>query len=215
MKRSGIYAIVCLIKDGIYIGQSVWISRRWNQEKHFLRKEKTKYVNSHLLRAWNKYGKENFEFRILEECCDEMLDIREKAWIKYYRDAGKNVYNFTDGGQLNQKMNDETKEKISKALSSFYKTHVMHHKGKKCPKISIANMGRKQTPEWKEKCRLAKIGKRQYCRKIEKLNKDGTVIKRYNALIDAARELGKNNSTPIQLACRDGKQSYGFLWRYV
>ena len=94
--KSGIYAIVCSVNNGVYIGQTAssnGFRKRWNVEKCNLNSNNGR-ENSHLNRAWNKYGQNSFEFKILEECEDDMLDIREKSWIKYYKNLGKNVYNF-------------------------------------------------------------------------------------------------------------------------
>lgn len=48
-------------------------------------------------RASQKYGEENFEWAILEECEDNELNEREIYWIAYY-DTYNNGYNATKGG---------------------------------------------------------------------------------------------------------------------
>ena len=46
-----------------------------------------------------KYGVENFDFSIIEECEEPYLDEREAYWIKYYNSHNKEKgYNLTDGG---------------------------------------------------------------------------------------------------------------------
>lgn len=45
-----------------------------------------------------KYGIENFDFSILEQCNIEQLDEKERYWIAYY-DSYNNGYNRTPGGK--------------------------------------------------------------------------------------------------------------------
>ncbi len=67
-----------------------------------------------------KYGRENFEKKVLETCqTREEADILEKKWIEYYRSIGKAEYNVSDGGNggyLGEKVN----KKISNSLREIY-----------------------------------------------------------------------------------------------
>jgi predicted GIY-YIG superfamily endonuclease len=63
---SGIYAIVNTLNNKKYIGSSENLRKRYRQ--HFNNLNKNKHVNTHLQRAYNKYGASVFEFWILEEC---------------------------------------------------------------------------------------------------------------------------------------------------
>ena len=53
-----------------------------------------------LRQSIEKYGKENFEKEILEECSSkEQLDLAEKYWISYYNSTDRNIgYNIAVGG---------------------------------------------------------------------------------------------------------------------
>lgn len=67
--------------------------------------ENTKYIGSGIIikTAIKKYGKENFEVRLLEECSSKKeLNEKEKYWIKYFNaDNDNNYYNMTKGGDGN------------------------------------------------------------------------------------------------------------------
>lgn len=52
-----------------------------------------------ILRAINKYGADNFKFRVLEECIDDNVNERETYWINKLDACGKNGYNVTLGGE--------------------------------------------------------------------------------------------------------------------
>jgi len=87
---SGIYAIVNLVNNKRYIGQALHLLRRKND--HF----KGRNSNVPLQRAMQKYGKENFEFIILEyvEPIKEKLDSAEQRYLDFYKDKWDRLYNF-------------------------------------------------------------------------------------------------------------------------
>lgn len=87
----GIYYIKNKINGSMYIGQSIDIYDRWD-------KHKARYDDCTIHRALAKYGIENFDFSIIEECSKNELDDREIYWIAYY-DSFYNGYNETSGGK--------------------------------------------------------------------------------------------------------------------
>ena len=62
-----------------------------------------------------KYGEENFEFIILEECNVDDLNNKEIYYIQYYKKQNLS-YNLADGGEggafLGKHLSEETKRKI-------------------------------------------------------------------------------------------------------
>lgn len=85
----GIYKITNLINGFSYIGQSVHIERRWQEH---LRPS----ANSLIAKAIKVYGKENFNFEIIEECSQEELNYKERYWIQYYNTVTPNGYNVAE-----------------------------------------------------------------------------------------------------------------------
>ena len=98
----GIYKITNLLNGKSYIGQSVDIETRWKQEIRASLREK--HPKNHFIRALKKYGKDNFEFSVLEECKREELDEKEIYYIDKF-DTVKNGYNTAIGGRTNQRVN--------------------------------------------------------------------------------------------------------------
>lgn len=100
MKIIGIYKIENKINGKIYIGQSVDIKRRIRTHKyHAYNAKDEKTYNLYLYVAMRKYGKENFTYTIIEQCEKELLDEREKYWIRHYKSNLKEFgYNLSDGG---------------------------------------------------------------------------------------------------------------------
>jgi group I intron endonuclease len=107
-----IYGIKNTINGFWYIGQTRNIVER--KSRHFLHLKYNKHYNKHLQNAYNKYGKECFEFYILEETNVDMLDIREQSWIKYYKSNNRKFgYNKMSGGGSTGFHSDETKKRMS------------------------------------------------------------------------------------------------------
>lgn len=71
-----IYKITNTINNKLYIGKTVnTIEKRFNQHKNESKTERSK--KRPLYRAINKYGIENFEIEIIEECNYDILNERE------------------------------------------------------------------------------------------------------------------------------------------
>ncbi|MFA5391819.1 MAG: GIY-YIG nuclease family protein [Candidatus Omnitrophota bacterium] len=77
----------------------------------------------------------------------------ERAYIKWYRSKGVDLWNLTNGGDGNSDPSIETRKKIGDALRNIMKSSE-HRK-----KISKTLEGRKKNPETIVKLHLAAIGK--------------------------------------------------------
>lgn len=93
----GIYKITNLINGQSYIGQSVDIEKRWLKERQSAFNVNNSSYNYPISCAFRKYGIDNFQFEVLEECLRNQLNEREKYWIAQY-DTFYNGYNQTLGG---------------------------------------------------------------------------------------------------------------------
>lgn len=93
--KSGIYGIKNKVNNKIYIGQTYDFQYRWGRHKAVLRTNT--HSNRKLQFAWNKYGENNFEFVIIEECDLDIINEREIYWIEFY-DSLNSGYNLCEGG---------------------------------------------------------------------------------------------------------------------
>ncbi len=75
MSNKGIYCIINIYNNKIYIGQSSNILKR--KKEHFRTLKNGYHKNTHLQRAYNKYGKNNFIFKVLIYCDNDELDMYE------------------------------------------------------------------------------------------------------------------------------------------
>ena len=154
-----IYAITNIINDKQYVGQAVVKNKRWKDHKLSL--NVGKHNNAYLQAAYNKYGKENFIYTVLE-VIDGGPDLiarlteREQYWMNKLNTVAPNGYNLnpTAGSAIRFKHTEETKLKWSE-----------QRKGKKRSEEAKANISaghKKRKPvsdETKEKMRQAQLGK--------------------------------------------------------
>lgn len=93
----GIYKITNLKNGKAYIGQSTNIEKRIKGHKKRAYNASGKEYEKTLYRAIRKYGLNNFKFEVLEICCLDELNEKERYYIEKYNTyyAG---YNETFGG---------------------------------------------------------------------------------------------------------------------
>lgn len=139
-----IYVIENNINGKLYIGQTVNPMKRWS--KHCSEKSHCHAIYS----AIQKYGKENFDFVLLQNCSSlQELNDREKFWIPYLNSLSPNGYNLIEGGGSSGRCSLETRKRISvskkgrkwslKERQSRAKSNYCSNKTH-CPKGHIYNL---------------------------------------------------------------------------
>ena len=121
-----IYSITNKINSKPYIGKTSKDNPydRWKEHiQHSRHKDNTVgYASVHtmpIIRALKKYGSENFKFRVIEECKDDIVNERETHYIKEYNSYYKG-YNATFGGEGIKKDPDQwSNHPHSKAVSCY------------------------------------------------------------------------------------------------
>ena len=110
----GVYKITNLKNNKVYVGSSIDISSR--EYKHFWMLKKGIHDNTHLQKSYKKYGKDNFEFIILENCPESEIIERENFYIKKYNsNNSSHGYNLAMVNDFRRNTyNDEVKIKLSK-----------------------------------------------------------------------------------------------------
>jgi group I intron endonuclease len=116
--ESGIYQILCIPTQKIYIGSTINLHLRWRDHSIALRKGT--HSNPYLQHAWNKYGEARFCFSVLELVdAPELLDAEQK-WIDKTRCTDENIgFNIAPraGSSLGIKRRLESRQKVSTAHS--------------------------------------------------------------------------------------------------
>jgi group I intron endonuclease len=145
----GIYKITNIINGKVYIGQSINIKKRWNQEKH------GRGINNHLNSSFNKYGIGNFTFEILKvieyytPSLQSILNDYEDFYIKEYNSTDNRYgYNKQQGGRVGFTITEETRLKASLAQKGKKQSQETINKRKETRKN---NTGFKHSEETKKK----------------------------------------------------------------
>lgn len=109
---SGIYAIRHRVSLKMYIGSTNNMSWRWYRHERDL--ETGKHHSRHLQRAWNKHGKEAFEFIVLEESETDLVPLEQTYLDKF------ETYKPSKGYNISAKASGPSGEAISRAHKARY-----------------------------------------------------------------------------------------------
>lgn len=141
----GIYKIENIITGDFYIGKSVDLYQR--KKDHFNSLKNKKHANNHLQRAFDKYGEDNFVFKIILYCEAFELIYYEQCFV----DILNPIYNICKDcvdNWLGVNHTEESKEKMSNANSGENHPNFGKHLTEETRRlISIANKGKVRTEE--------------------------------------------------------------------
>ena len=200
---SGIYLLTNKLKDEIYVGQSVDLSKR------FIKYFSLSYLKSKesliISRALIKYGYANFSVSILEYCDKSNLTEREQ----YYLDKLKPNYNILKiaGSSLGYIHSQDSKQKRSKALKGVYV-------GVKSPLL-----GKNHTIETKNKMSLQRKGENNYF--YGKTHSDHTKeIMRQKALdrnhsVETKDKMSKAHGNPVYVYEKTTLEGFKLIGHFV
>lgn len=116
----GVYEIICIPNGKKYVGSTVKVRKRFREHLRMLRANV--HSNPPLQNTWNKYGEENFEFRVIEYTKGH-LDLEQKCldsklWALNINDlaTGGNTqfkrYGFKHSQETRLKLSEIQKGKI-------------------------------------------------------------------------------------------------------
>lgn len=120
-KVMGVYAIVNTVTGKMYIGSATDIKHRWYLHRRDL--FKSRHHSEHLQRAWNKYGSDVFNFRLLEIIEDTSILIsQEQYWLdRYHTHDKQHGYNIspTAGSPMGVRHTDEARAHMKASKQGF------------------------------------------------------------------------------------------------
>jgi group I intron endonuclease len=185
----GVYKISNGINGNFYIGSSKNILNRWQEHKYRLERGLNKCKG--LQNAWDKYGKENFTFEILETCSIEELIPLEQTYLDQLNPA----YNMCSKanvplGMNGKKHSQQTRKLQSESAKNSWDTERKKKMSSMMTGENHPMFGRKQSDTFKiaAKKRMDKKWSDPVLR--EEFNKTRIGIKRPNF---SARISGVNN----------------------
>ena len=114
MRQPAIYVIRNSVTGRCYIGSSINPRKRWNEHRSALNNRR--HENSHLQRAWWKYGADAFSFTVAEYVDDEsQLATREQAQLEQHRPMVYNIGTSTETPWRGQKFSPEHRAALVEA----------------------------------------------------------------------------------------------------
>jgi len=169
--KSGIYKITNIINNNIYIGQSGNLHER--KTRHITSLKGKYHYNSHLQRAFDKYGIDSFNFETVLICEPFELTYYEQQLVDLYNPE-YNIHKKCVTSPLGVKRSEEFRQKISgvnnwnygKPMSEERKTNLSNLKKGTHPseetrkKLSEARLGKPRLPETIRKMSEAQKGEK-------------------------------------------------------
>lgn len=117
--NSGIYLIRNKVNGKVYVGKTKNFKKRFYQYEYDFRNQRIEHINQYLLSSMNKYGFDNFEFKVIEYCSIELCAEREFFWMNKYQSLNKEKgYNLRSDSSTGMITHPETSLKISNRLKS-------------------------------------------------------------------------------------------------
>lgn len=193
--KSGIYCIENLNGDKKYIGSSQNVFKRRN--RHFSELKNDKHKNCKLQAYYNKYGRENLRFYVLEFVENEKLLINRE---QFFIDKEKPWFNINliANSSLGVKRSKETKEKVRQANLGL-KHPEWRNKIKSKAQGGENHWTQKKVFSEEAKIKMSETHKKLYESGYENPRKG---VKESKELVEEKR---KRASKPIQQFTLDGK----------
>ena len=231
---SGVYQISNTIDNRIYIGGSKDLRTRFRTHKNKLKHNR----NVHKLQDfYNTYGRNSLVYRVLEYCKPSIIKEREQYYLDNNTCEFNSYLSSTSGKGYTYIMNDEWKDKLSKALmgkkvSDATKERLRQmnvgkkHSDSTKAKMSKAHIGKKLSS--KTRAKMSKIAKNNPKNKkhlqsmalrrqkpIIQYDKDMNFIKKYPSTTNAVKNSTFHNSA-ISSCCSGSRKTHGgFIWKYA
>jgi group I intron endonuclease len=180
-----IYKIENKVNGKVYIG----ITRNGISGRYPGRSWKVSNARSRLVKkAMTKYGADNFEISIIEECNIDLLEEREKYYVETFNSFVPNGYNLTRGGEYNKVVSAESR----KRNSATNKGRPSWNKGVPLSvqrKLEHSNKMKGRTP-WNKGKKTGKMTEeaiknstRAHYKAVNCFNLQGDLIKVYESLV--------------------------------
>jgi group I intron endonuclease len=206
-----IYTITNKTDNKTYVGQTVQdVELRWKD--HLKRGSNCRYLKS----AINKYGVDNFVFKLVCITFDDKLDDMEIQYIEKYKSLVPTGYNLRRGGNSGRH-HTETKQKISDTLKMRYQNGLVPPR----PQLGIphSEITKKRISESLKGRRISQesTNKRIISRRINRtiqFDIEGNRLNSFDSCKEAAEYIGISLNS-INLCCiGKAKTAKGYVWKY-
>lgn len=209
LKRSGIYCIRNIINNKVYVGKSINIYERIRVHINLLNK-KSLNENNHFISTWHKYGRNSFEYFILEDVPknEGLMKERELYWmIKLESTNPEKGYNIRMDSRTNMIISKETRKKLSEAQIKRFSNPEEREKASKNFKRIMSNLElRKQISK--------SVSKSKQIYNFIQYDKNMNFIKRWKSIKEIIVTYPSYKWQNIYSVCNGYKPTYmGFMWK--
>ena len=196
-----IYKITNHINGKVYIGQTRnLIEYRWQHHLYKGRNPDKPDTDYPLYRAMRKYGLENFSILQVEEIDNELLDERECYWIQQENSLTPNGYNCDLGGKGVSRYNYDE-------ILKYYFTEANENASETARKFGCSLQTILKILEAND---FSAKGHKQ---KIYQISlRDDSIIKEFNSLIEAEKELNISHTQLWSALNHQAKSAGGYAW---
>lgn len=203
--KTGIYCIRNKVNNKVYIGKAIDIYKRVKQHITLLN-TRSKDENEHFINSWHKYGKQNFEYFVVEYITSEQLKERELYWQRIFKCTDRSKgYNFREDSETGCIVSLETRKKLSEAQIKRYKDPKERQKA--------SHTYWRDHPEATEEMskKVSDLTTKYY---INQYTKAGEFVKRWNSVREIIKQNPSYKRHQIYSVCSKYKPSmYGFVWK--
>ena len=201
-----IYVIKNDINDKLYVGKTVTtLANRWLHHKDSYQK-----YNWHLYQAMRKYGIEHFWIEQIEECDDDIINEREKYWIKKLNTL-KEGYNMTPGGDGRITLDRQKIVDLWNQGYSALQIADLVGNGWSSSIIDVLEQQGLYDAEEIKRRKMIDIANKQSKSRIIQYNEKAEIVNIFNSREEAAQKTGINRKN-ISTALDTGAGAGGFLW---
>lgn len=197
--KSGIYKYTNKLNGKVYIGSAVDLTKRhWEHLNYPAKSAKL------LQKAFNKHGKDNFIYEVLENCPKELLYKIEQGWMNWYkcsdRTKGYNISAIAEGSRNGCTREQALKGIATKRSKGFNKETY--------PTLSTSKLGTNNPM-------FGKTGKNNVTSKtVLAYNLNNEFIREYASCGEASRDLNIPRRSITRVASGERPRTHNLIFKY-
>lgn len=220
-----VYVHINKTNNKIYIGITrKKPERRWSNGSGYKQ-------HSYFYNAIQRYGWEGFEHEIIASNLTEE-EAKKFEVLLISKIPKEDRYNLTDGGdgcnglkhseetklkisEAHKNMPEETRKRMSEAMSKAWKKRAPASEETK-KRMSEFQKGKTFSKETRQKLSESAKARTSYPTKsINQYNLDGNLIRKWNSILEAAKQLNICGSHIVKVCKNKRKTAGGFKWEYM